>query len=550
MAESEYSLAVTTPVSEFSDHSYGVPDRSHGARSRSPSRGRRPHRSQPKRKRSKRPKTGKKRRRHRSPSSSTSGSRSPPRGADPHREDILLSIKEGLKEWLENTYALQPAGTTPPHTTRLEETTPAQRAFSPSGLGDSEDDVFDLHPSGEEMEGLSDSRRGRAPPTLQSPAPAATVTASQLPHQTEGQAGGASPEGSLFPQPAPIDPLPAPESVAQTLEFVHSLVPSALEPNQAAPPTEDSGRRLTQDAPAEGPSAQRFLLDGSLTKRLCHWARTPHKDLTSYSKDLDGAVRVRESDYQAFIKSPPIPEEVYSLLNQPQSGTTQASASDRGRAGRFKNPTVQAREENLRTIDRTARVLTKYQGLILWITEAIARSIEERNPTLEEELRPFFLTLTGLIDGSVDQVGRLLARTSMGRRENVFPLLGLSSATIADLRRLPTEGPDLFGGHFNDVLTRQADRLDTLRKTQKLVSKAKPSNPARSIPPSSLPATGRNRTPFRGRNRARRGGRRGSWDRSQSNNRTPGAPRAVNRPPRSEYRGGGRFRSRPPTGRV
>ena len=140
---------------------------------------------------------------------------------------------------------------------------------------------------------------------------------------------------------------------------------------------------------------------------------------------------------------------------------------------RLSNPAAQRREESLRAVDRALRIGVKVQALAVWTAEGLNTLLSPSSlPTeVRERAEILFRGLSGLIDAGVDQLSRASARVSHERRENILPFMGLSAATQADLRRLPVEGPDLFAGHFQEVLVRQADRQDNFRKNRKLLTK-------------------------------------------------------------------------------
>ena len=114
---------------------------------------------------------------------------------------------------------------------------------------------------------------------------------------------------------------------------------------------------------------------------------------------------------------------------------------------------------------------------MILVAESLGRMADSGSSALPSEFHPTLSGLTGLLDATVGQLGRLAAKIGRERRENVLPLLRLREATAADLRRLPLEGPDLFAGHFGEVVARQASHQDALRKTQKLLDRSRPAGP-------------------------------------------------------------------------
>ena len=215
-------------------------------------------------------------------------------------------------------------------------------------------------------------------------------------------------------------------------------------------------------------------MDPSFPTRYALWARGGAKGWTSFNQQLGKALRIPQEDYDRLIKVPTIPAAVGGMLLHPPSGPPKATQPSQG-ALKLSDPLSQHREETLKAIDRATREAFKSQALAQWTVEAVAETL--RGTPKETEVRPLLTALSELSDVTVDQLSRASVRISSERRHNLLPHLGLSAATVSDLNRLPLEGPDLFAGHFEHVLARQATYQDTLRRNLRLASKAPPRQP-------------------------------------------------------------------------
>ena len=369
-------------------------------------------------------------------------------------------------------------------------------------------DSLSLHASEEDVSELGLSQRslvsqGQAG---RGPFPQATASApSAPPAEARGDLPAhrrTIPEEELFPPPPAFPRLPSQENVRQWLDSVQTLLELDFESGAPAEPTPHHQRRLMVGAVESVDPTPRFPLEPSVGRRLQAWARSPASDWTSFPRDLDRLVRVTERDYQDFVRTPPIPEEVFALLHQPPSGTARAVAGEGGRGHRLRDPALRHREDTFRALDRAVKTAVKFQGLVLWLSECVLRTLETGSAP-GERTESLLQGISGMADATIGQLARVSARIGTERRENVLPLLGLGEATVADLRRLPQEGPDLFAGHFGEVVARQAQRQDALRKTQKLLDRTRPGP---STKPAASARGGRFSRTARGGRRVRRGG--------------------------------------------
>ena len=374
----------------------------------------------------------------------------------------------------------------------------------------SDDDMLSIHPSEGSLDGLAarvladtdmGSERSRdlvLPPSVPAPQPVETATPAP-----ELVSRSAREEAELYPQPPRVEPLPTREVIATILDELSALPGVTLEDVIPPAPTVHRRRLLAPEGPSAEPtdSVRRFPLEGSVGDRLQAWRRTPARDWTSFSKDLDRLIRVSDQDYQAHIRVPPISSDVFDLLRSTQEGASRAPAGDGGR-GKLRDSAAQRREDTLKALDRSLRSAVKYQSLVIWAAECLTARLDS-HPEVSSQVTPLLRGLAGMADATIEQLARASARVGTERRENLFPLMRLSEATTASLRRLPYEGPDLFAGHFGDVVSRQAKRQDDLRKTRRLVERAHPP----SAPPSRPSSRGgRSPASARGRKRKRSGG--------------------------------------------
>ena len=287
----------------------------------------------------------------------------------------------------------------------------------------------------------------------------------------------------MFPPQLPFKTLPSEANVREYLDTIRRWLPEIeFESGAREEPASHSWRRLSVEQPEPTAPVPRFPLDSALVAEIQAWGRVPAGGWTSFPKELDRAVRVTDANFNQFIRSPPIPDQVYNLLGQQAvSGSARVVSGSGIQGPRFKDPAGRAREESLRALDRAARSAVKFQGLAIWLTESVGAMVEQGSVSATL-LRSTLSGLTGMIDATVGQLGRIMSRIGTERRDNVIPLLNLGEATAADLRRLPQEGPDLFAGRFGDVVARQANHQDALRKTQKLLDRSRPAATSKRAP--------------------------------------------------------------------
>ena len=89
-------------------------------------------------------------------------------------------------------------------------------------------------------------------------------------------------------------------------------------------------------------------------------------------------------------------------------------------------------------------------------------------------MTPLLHGLSDMADATIDQVARALVKVSGERRKNLLHLLGLTDTAVSALRRFPHKGSNVFAGHFQAVLSRQASPQEVLRHNKRLVAKALP----------------------------------------------------------------------------
>ena len=280
------------------------------------------------------------------------------------------------------------------------------------------------------------------------------------------------PDETLFPAPPVMTPSPLVEQVPGLLQSIKREFHVGIRVRPLPPGGPASRRSLGAAGVVVPPSARwEFPMDPSILTQFQRWSRGNLRDWSSYNRDQNTAIQVFDTDFEAVLRVPDIPPAVWNVLLQPPVGPPKATFSA-ARGYRLKDAEAQRREDSLRAIDRANRMAIKCQALAQWAAEALTEVLKPS--PLHERTDPLLQGLGCLSEATVDQLARSSVRLVAERRELLFPLLGLSEATVADLRRLPLEGPDLFAGHFEHVLARQAERQDTLKRNLKFVSKSRP----------------------------------------------------------------------------
>ena len=349
-------------------------------------------------------------------------------------------------------------------------------------------DELSLCPSGTEWEGeegdeeIAQPSEPPIPEAMSSPQVlAAAVVEPQPPApipKVPGFAGQQVPDEILFPAHRPVSVSLLGDNMMALLEAVEKEVPIPLSVAPKVAETTTSLRKLVSGGSLEEtPGTKRFPVDVSVCNRLQSWSRGSSKDWSSYSKSFNQEVQARDQDYEQWFKTPVIPEDVWIMLQNPQQGAPKASQSE-AKGYRLKDASAQRREDSLRALDRSLRTGIKYQSLAVWSVEGLASVLQDADPQLTERAAPLLKGLSDLVDGTIDQMARASVKVSGERRENLLPLLGLTDTTVSDLRRLPHEGKDVFAGHYQAVLSRQASRQEVLRHNKRLAAKALPKSTA------------------------------------------------------------------------
>ena len=199
---------------------------------------------------------------------------------------------------------------------------------------------------------------------------------------------------------------------------------------------------------------------------------------------------MHETDYLELFKSPVISDDVWTMLQNPQQGAPKASQSE-AKGFKLKDASAHRREESLHALDRSLRMGVKYQSLAVWSVEGIGAVLREAPKQVSERAAPLLQGLSDLVDGTIDQLARAVVKVSGERRENLLPLLGLTDTMVSDLGRLPHEGADVFAGHYQAVLSRQASRQEVLRHNKRLAAKSLP--PSTAVPTAGRKASGGSR---------------------------------------------------------
>ena len=347
------------------------------------------------------------------------------------------------------------------------------------------DPPLEVYASDSELLATEDLEDDRAssPPTLElmgtplgSPIPASGAASGTATQDNQGTAASPAektkpPEESFFPPQPPLDP---PMTVEQAKDLI-ALLERTIHLGASTPPTDPSqsaSRRLVMAPARTSDPLVAVPLDETLASRFTHWAKGSPRDWTAYGADLARETRMDQPAYESILRLPPIPEQVWDLLRQPPTGAPAASGGG-DRPFRLNNAAAQKREETLKAIDRSNRANVRFMSLAIWTVEALHTTLRDHPiaPPVREVTDKLILALSQLAEASVDQSARTAARITRERRENILPLMGLADSTQQDLRRLPTEGPDLFNGRFADVLARRAGRQDDLRKNKKFLAK-------------------------------------------------------------------------------
>ena len=280
----------------------------------------------------------------------------------------------------------------------------------------------------------------------------------------------------LFPKPPILAPSPLVDLVPDILSSMEKEFHVGVRERPAPPGGSMSRLRLGAAVPAALHDARsEFPMDTMVLERFRRWSRGSMRDWSSFNRDQNAAIRVFDSDFEAVLRVPEIPRAVWNLLIHPPSGPPKALFTA-AKGYRLKDAESQRREDSLRATDRAIRMAIKCQALSQWSAEAATAVIQSSQ--FYPRVEPLMQGLGCLSQATIDQLARASVKLVAERRELLFPFLGLSQAVVADLRRLPLEGPDLFAGHFEHVLARQAGQQDMLKRNLKFLSKSQPQRAA------------------------------------------------------------------------
>ena len=421
----------------------------------------------------------------------------------------MTTLIEGLKDWTKSTLEGFKASITPTQVTQPQPPPPAlprQVPSPPTLLPESVSLYASDHDwdEGGEFESLTPEEE--SPPDLQrettptevtsldTEAPAPTLTASSSLLTGTPQNIVPPTDAELFPLPPVLPPSGISDLLPSTLQTIEATLHLGIRVPPAPEVPQASKRRLITHPEPQKEVNPEFPIDASIKHRYLRFARGAPKDWTAYNQELNKAVRTDENSFNDLLRCPEIPQAVKSLLCNPPQGRAQASTTTRGFS--LHNNAAQKREEALRATDRATRTTFKFQALVQWAADAI-QQITERSSVASQVL-PLLQLIAELTDATVDQLSRASTRLTRQRRENLFPMMGLTEQTVDDLRRLPCEGPDLFAGHFEHVLARQAGQQNSLRRNLRMMDKASPRGRSSRARPRGKPR-GTSQRRFRGR---------------------------------------------------
>ena len=238
-------------------------------------------------------------------------------------------------------------------------------------------DALSIYPSGNEWEeGDEDVEMALEPSVLTPVEPLEVVVAEARQPlaptpKVPGFSGQQVSDGILFPLQRLASARLMGDTMPDLLKAVESEVPLTLTSAPGAALATPSLRKFLSGGKTETvPATKRFLVDVSVRERLRFWSRGSSKDWTSYSRTFNQEVQVSDSDYLELFKSPVIPDDVWTMLQNPQQGAPKASQSET-KGYKLKDASAHRREESLRALDRSLRAGVKYQSLAVWSVEGL-----------------------------------------------------------------------------------------------------------------------------------------------------------------------------------
>ena len=193
----------------------------------------------------------------------------------------------------------------------------------------------------------------------------------------------------------------------------------------------------------------------------------------AYSRKSSSDFRIADEDYKAFFSAPSLPVSCVDKLKD-------SNAMDQ--RGRFSSSSTKKTYSSLHNIDLAARTGMKFASALLLFAEVLSKSF--RQSGTEQVPRSDTGAIVNLLGPiarlSYDQLVRVAVRATHDKRELVLDNINWPSKDIQQrFMDLPFEGPDLFGGKFDDQLALEIKRKKDMNKAEFSFTKP-PSRSSRS----------------------------------------------------------------------
>ena len=309
-------------------------------------------------------------------------------------------------------------------------------------------------------------------------------------------------EGSLEVAPSDAPTKGEVQAVLEILRDALGISVTATEPK----PSEEKARFsiFTKGKLAAGqPQPLAFPIDPGVADRAA--------DISiKKSRPLGAELHILQDDQAAVVSNTPVPEDVWDrlLLNNKAriSGGTGSTTQEK-RVCRLSDKKDAEAESDLSWFGDAAKHGIEASALTLYIGEWLSR-VEDGSVVTTQQVRTFMLAIQAKFQRrALDQFFKISQQSTNLRRNLILPLCGIPEVAKARFKALTLVGHDLFAGSFQDLVTSEAARRDSYKKTTDSFQKT-----SCDLEKDQVPAQPFRDTPRRGRH----GGRTGSTRRQRS----------------------------------
>ena len=304
-------------------------------------------------------------------------------------------------------------------------------------------------------------------------------------------------------EPLEVAPSDAPTKgeVQTVLEILRDALGISVAVTEPKPPAEKTRFSIFAKGKlaAEQPQPLAFPIDPGVADRAT--------DISIKKSRPSGAeLHILQDEQAAVVSNTPIPEDVWDrlLLNNKAriSGGTGSTTQEK-RVCRLSDKKDAEAESDLSWFGDAAVHGIEASALTLYIGEWLSR-VEDGSVVTTQQVRTFMIAIqTKFQRRALDQFFKISQQSTNLRRNLILPLCGIPEVAKARFKALTLVGHDLFAGSFQDLVTSEAARRDSYKKTTDSFQKT-----SCDLEKDQVPAQPFRDTPRRGRHGGRSGNSR------------------------------------------